>query len=230
MAIENISKDKYKASPIKRSLKSVLAATVGHLPGKVLEKILEWRLVSEMDLAASESAEGILVSQGTTEWTINRRSISAGIYQVKFTASYTVGEPEFSRTLTAFDYGFIEVIAAPIQAIIDGGSSSRWGSTEIAIVNGSLSYDGEVGPGSYTELSFAWSCLDPGDNVSVSNDCFGSFVDEQIASSTISIDTSKLEISKTYVLKLVASKDERTSSTKMSFEVATGEIPQVSLR
>lgn len=229
MAIENISKDKYQASPIKRSLKSVLTAMVGHLPGEVLEKVLEWRLVSEMELATSDSAEGTLVSQGTTEWTIDRRSIPSGIYQVKFTASYTIGDPVFSQTLTAFDYGFIEVTAAPIQAIIEGGSSSLWGSTEIAIVNGSLSYDGDIGPGSYTELSFAWSCLVPGDNVSVSNDCFGSFVG-QIASSIISIDTSKLELGKTYVLKLVASKDERTSSAEMSFEVAAGEIPQVSLR
>jgi len=229
VAIENISKDKYQASPIKRSLKSVLTAMVGHLPGEVLEKVLEWRLVSEMELATSDSAEGTLVSQGTTEWTIDRRSIPSGIYQVKFTASYTIGDPVFSQTLTAFDYGFIEVTAAPIQAIIEGGSSSLWGSTEIAIVNGSLSYDGDIGPGSYTELSFAWSCLVPGDNVSVSNDCFGSFVG-QIASSIISIDTSKLELGKTYVLKLVASKDERTSSAEMSFEVAAGEIPQVSLR
>ena len=130
----------------------------------------------------------------------------------------------FSQTLTSFDYGFIEVIAAPIKAIIEGGSSSRWGTTEIVMVNGSLSYDGDIGPGSYTELTFAWSCL-----VSDSHDCFGSFVG-QIATSTISIDTSKLEIGKTYVLKLVASKDDRTSSAEMSFEVAAGLVPKVSLR
>lgn len=200
---------------------------VGHLPGEVLDKILEWRLVSEMELAASESAEGTLVSKGTTEWIINRRSIPTGIYQVKFTASYKIGDPVFSQTLAAFDYGFIEVIAAPIQAIIEGGSSSRWGSTEIAVVNGSLSYDGDIGPGSYNELTFAWSCLVPRENVS--NDCFGSFVG-QINSPTISIDTSKLDIGMTYILKLVASKDERTSSAEMSFEVAAGKIPQVSLR
>lgn len=229
MAIENISKDKYQASPVKRSLKSVLTAMIGHLPGEVLEKVLEWRLVSEMELAASDSAEGTLVSQGTTEWTINRRSIPAGIYQVKFTASYTIGDAVFSHTLTAFDYGFIEVIAAPIHAIIEGGSSSRWGSTEIAIVNGSLSYDGDIGPGSYSELSFAWSCVVSGDNVSTSSDCFGSFVG-QITTATISIDTSKLKIGKTYVLRLAASNDERTSFAELSFEVAAGEIPQVSLR
>lgn len=229
MAIENISKDKYKASPVKRSLKSVLTAMVGNLPEAVLEKVLEWRLVSEMELAAPESVEGTLVSQGTTEWTINRRTIPAGIYQVKFTASYTIGDAVFSRTLTAFDYGFIEVIAAPIKAIIEGGSSSRWGTTEMAIVNGSLSYDGDIGPGSYTELSFAWSCLFSGNNVSVSNDCFGSFVGHT-TTSTVSIDTSKLEIGKDYVLTLAASKDERTSFAKMSFEVAAGEIPKVSLR
>ena len=52
----------------------------------------------------------------------------------------------------------------------------------------------------------------------------------QINSPTISIDTSKLDIGKTYILKLVASKDERTASAEMSFEVAAGKIPQVSLR
>ena len=210
-------------------MKSVQEAIIQGLQSDayVLASTLEWRIISETELSNLEPVEGTLVSQGTTDWTINRRSIPPGIYQVKFTASYKIGDPEFPQTLIAFDFGFIEVIAAPVKAIIEGGSSVRWGSIDPVTVDGSLSYDGDIGPGNLTGLSFAWSCLVPGENVS--NDCFGSFVG-QIDSPTISIDTSKLAIGKTHILKLVAFKDERTSSAEMSFKVAAGKIPQVSLR
>ena len=202
---------------------------VGHLPGEVFEKILEWRLISEMELAASESAEGTLVSQGTTEWTINRRSIPVGIYQVKFTASYKIGDPEFPQTLIAFDFGFIEFIAAPVKAIIEGGSSVRWGSIDPVTVDGSLSYDGDIGPGNLTGLNFAWSCLQ--ENITMSSNCFGSFVGVVSAmSSVITIDPGKLDVNKSYVLRLDLTKDTRSSFAEMFFEIATGEVPQVTLR
>lgn len=229
MTVENISKDKYQASLVKRSSKSFLTARTGNLPDEVLEKVLEWRLISETELAASESAEGTLVSQGTNEWTIDRRSIPAGIYQVKFDASYKVGDPAFPQTLEAFDYGFIEVIAAPLRAIIDGGSSARWGSVEAVTVDGSLSYDEDIGPGNHTGLNFAWSCFVSGDNASASNDCFDSFVGQPV-STTITVDPSYLGIGTIYVLILTVSKDNRKSIAEMSFEIAHGEIPQVTLR
>lgn len=229
MTIENISKDKYQALPVKRSLESVLKAIIGHLPGEVLENVLQWRLISEMELAALVPVEGTLESQGTNEWTINRRSIPAGIYQVKFTASFTVGNPSTPQTFTAFDYGFIEVTTAPVRAIIEGGSSARWGSSETVTVNGQLSYDEDIGPGSYSELNFAWCCFVSGDSGSTSNNCFGSFV-EQTTSSTISIDSSQLVIGNTYVLRLNVSKGDRSSHAEMSFEIADGEVPRVTLR
>ena len=233
MSIRNISKDKYRATAVKRAVKSVQEALIQGLPkdATVLESLLEWRLVSEADLAASESAEGKLVSQGTAEWTINRRFIPAGIYQVKFTASITIGDPAFPRKLEAFDYGFIESIPGPVLAIIDGGSGVRWGSTETVTVDGSLSYDGDLGPGSHFGLNFTWSCLDTVDNTSLSyNDCFGAFVNENVNATAITIDTTRLEIGKTYILKLTVSKDERSTFDEMSFEIAAGEIPQVTLR
>ena len=230
MTIRNISKDKYIATPVKRSTKRIQDATIDRLPEgvTVLKSVLEWRLLSEIELAFSELAEGALVSHGTNEWTINRRSIPAGIYQVKFTASYTVGDAAFPQTLKAFNYGFIEVISAPLRAILDGGSSVRWGSVEIVTVDGSLSYDEDIGPGNHTGLNFGWSCLD---NASVSNDCVGSFhgVVNSI-STTISIDPGRLEIGNKYVLRLNVTKDERSSVAEMSFEIAAGEIPQVTLR
>lgn len=184
-----------------------------------------------MELDASGTAEGILTSQGTNEWTIKRRSIPPGVHQIKFTASYKVGNPASLQSLNAFDYGFIEVIAAPLRAIIDGGSSVLWGSVQTVTVDGSLSYDGDVGPGNYTGLTFTWSCHDQKENFTLSHDCFGSFVDVDNNNFTaVSIDPSQLEIGKTYILRLTVYKDKRSSFTEMSFEIAAGEIPQVSLR
>ena len=231
MTIRNISKDKYHATVVMRSSKSVQEAIIQGLHGDVavLSGNLEWRIISEAELAASESSEGILVSKGTTEWTITRRSIPAGIYQVRFDASYTIGDQVFPQTLTAFDFGFIEVIPAPVRAIIDGGSSVRWGSKETVTVDGSLSYDGDIGPGNLSGLNFAWSCLQ--DNATMSNDCFGSFVGVVSAiSNVITIDPGKLEVNKSYVLRLDVTKDSRSSFAEMLFEKAAGEVPQVTLR
>lgn len=233
MTIRNISKDKYHATVVMRSAKSVQEAIIQglHSDVAVLSSNLEWRIISEAELAASESAEGTIVSKGTTEWTITRRSIPAGIYQVKFNASYTIGDPAFPQMLTAFDFGFIEVIPAPVRAIIDGGSSVRWGSKENVTVDGSLSYDGDIGPGNHTGLNFAWSCLDVDHNATMTNDCFGAFVgDVNTMSGIITIDPDKLDANKSYVLRLTVSKDVRSSFAEMSFEITAGEIPQVALR
>ena len=185
--------------------------------------------MSEAELEASESPEGILVSQGTAEWVINRRSIPAGIYQVKFNASITVGGPGSLQKLTGFDFGFIRVVTAPVRAIIDGGSSVLWGTTDTVTVDGSLSYDADLGPGNHTGLIFTWSCRDPVENSSMSNDCFGAFLAGGNAIA-VSIDPSVLSIRKTYVLRLNVSKDERSAATEMLFQVADGEVPQVTLR
>ena len=233
MIIRNISKDRYHSTVVTRSVKSFQQAIIQGLPNNVaiLTSTLKWRIINETELAASQSAEGKVVSEGTTEWTINKRSVAAGIYQVKFNALFTIGDPSSPQTLTAFDYGFIKVIAAPVRAIIEGGSSVRWGSEEIVTVDGSLSYDGDIGPGSNTELIFTWSCLSVEDNATITNDCFGSFVGEVNAMSTaISIDPGQLIVGETYVLRLTVSKDERSSFSEMSFEIAAGEIPHVALR
>ena len=221
--IRNISKDIYNPTIVQRYVKSVQEAIIQGLPDNVpvLGSLLQWRLITKAELTASDSAEGTLVSQGTAEWVINRRSIAVGVYQVKFFASFSM--------LQAFDYGFIQVVAAPLRAIIDGGSSVRWGSAETVSVDGSLSYDGDIGPGNRTGLTFAWFCRDSVENATLSNDCFGAFVTGSSAV-TVSIDTSLLTVGKTYVLKLTLSKDDRSSFAEMSFEIAAGEIPQVILR
>ena len=230
VTIKNISKDKYHATPVHRSVKSVQEALIQGLNKDltVLTSTFEWSVVSEMELASSESASGTKVSQGTTEWTINKRSIPAGIYQVKFNATLAVGDPASPKILNAFDYGFIEVIAAPLRAILDGGNIVRWGSKQNVTVDGSLSYDADIGPGIHTGLNFSWSCRS---DTSVSNTCFGSFQNKgDLNYRSISIDTSKLDINRTFFLRLTVSKDVRSSYAEMSFEIAEGEVPQVTLR
>ena len=223
MTIKGISKDKFYPTIIQRFDKSFQQAIVQGLPDNVpvVGSLLQWRLISEAELAASNSTEGTLVSQGTAEWDINRRSIAAGIYQVKFSASFSM--------LQAFDYGFIQVVVGPLRAIIDGGSSVRWGSTETVSVDGSLSYDADIGPGNRTGMTFAWSCRDSAENAPLSSDCVGAFV-EGASAVTVSIDASLLTVGKTYVLTLTVSKDNRNSFAEMKLEIAAGEIPQVILR
>ncbi|CAH3173478.1 unnamed protein product, partial [Porites evermanni] len=123
VVIVDMSKDKYNATVVQRSVQSVQQALIEGLPenAPVLQSVLQWRLVSEAELASSESAEGTLEREGSSEWIINRRSIPVGIYQVKFTASFKIGDSGAPQTIQAFNFGFIEVIAAPLRAIIDGG-------------------------------------------------------------------------------------------------------------
>ena len=299
VTIKNISKDKYLATTVKRSEKSIHQAIIEDLPDKpVLESVMEWRLISEQELVASESPVGTLVSQGTAQWTINRRSVPSGNYQVKFTASikfgdsvssetlkafdygfikvisaplraiidggssvlwgskdtvtvdgslsydgdigpgnYQVkftasikfGDSVSSETLKAFDYGFIKVISAPLRAIIDGGSSVLWGSKDTVTVDGSLSYDGDIGPGNYSGLKFTWSCYLLGANTSFNDNCFGSFKGD-VTLTSIGIIPDVFYLRKKYVLRLTVSKDDRSHFAEIIFEIAAGEIPQVSLR
>ena len=232
MTLRNVSKNKYRATPVKRSIKRILDATIKGPPEDVtvLESVLEWRLVSEIELAFSELAEGALVSHGTNEWTINRRSIPVSIYLVKFTASLTIRDAGFLQSVNAFDYGFIQIVTAPVRVILDGGSSVRWGSKENVTVNGSLSYDRDIGPGDLTSLNFTWSCHDSAANTSMTNECFHSFAVEANVTSSANIETSRLEVGKIYVIRLTVSKNERSSFAKMSFELIDGKIPLIGLR
>ena len=197
----------------------------------MLYSVLEWRLISEAELAAAESAEGELVSEGTAEWEIERRSLPAGKYQVKFHASITIGDPNFPQTIQAFDYGFIEIISGPLRVVVDGGSSVRWGSNEMVTIDGSLSYDEDVGPGSHSGLNFTWSCLALGQNASMSYDCFGAFSQRgDLNLTSVTIDNSVLEVGHSYILQLTLWKDVRSSSAEMTFEIASGDVPRVILR
>ena len=226
--IQNISKEINNPTIVDRSVKYEKVATVKSPSDDliVLATKLEWRL------RQAEEFDGIeaIVAQGTTWWSINRRSIPAGLYIVYFNASYQVETSGISDTkvLEASDYGFIKVIKAPLFAVIYGGSTVRWGSQVTSSVNGSFSYDGDIGPGSKRGLQFSWSCR-RSDETAFSSDCYSSFTDGA-NSAVVTIDAARLQVKETYELRLTVSADERTSYAQMNIEVESGDLPLVFLR
>lgn len=192
----------------------------------VLDTKFEWRVKHAEDFDGDET----VVAQGTTWWNINRRSIPAGLYLVYFNASYEVETSGSSDTevLEASDYGFIKVIKAPLFAVIYGGTTVRWGSQVTASVNGSFSYDGDIGPGSNSGLQFSWSCR-RSDVTDLSSDCYSSFTDGA-NSAVVTINAARLQVKVTYVLRLTVSADDRRSFTQMNIEVESGDLPLVFLR
>jgi len=180
-------------------------------------------------------AEETIVAQGTTWWTINRRSIPIGIYRVYFSASYKT-KTSFSElsgssdieVLEASDYGFINVIKAPLFAVIYGGTTVRWGTEVTSSVNGSFSYDGDIGFGSNSGLLFSWSCR-RSDEIDFSSDCYSSFTDGA-NSAVVAINVARLKVKETYVLRLTVSADGRSSFAQMNIEIESGDLPLVFLR
>ena len=216
-----------------RSVKYENVATVKSPPDDliVLDTKFEWRLKHVED----SDTEEIIVAQGTTWWTINRRSMPAGIYRIYFSASYEVetSVPGLSgssdtEVLKASDYGFIKVIKAPLFAVIYGGTSVRWGSQVTSTVDGSFSYDGDIGLGSNSGLQFSWSCRRV-DKTDFSSNCYSSFTDGA-DSAVVTINVARLQVKETYVLRLTVSADERSSVAQMNIEVKSGDLPLVFLR
>ena len=145
--------------------------------------------------------------------------------------SFTIGDSLFSTNLNAFDYGFIEVISGPLVPIIDSGTTARWGSNEIVPVNGSLSYDGDLGPGHGDGLSFNWSCCLLTENNSWSPDCFGSFVDQSMDNSAwVFVNTGSLQVGQTFVLRMVVAKDQRSATAEIQFNIVSEGVPLVNPR
>ena len=231
--IVNISREINNPTIIDRSVKYEKTVIVKGPPDGVTvwESKLEWRLKHK-----NESTGGTVVAEETTFWTINRRSIPIGNYQIKFTVSYSVetNPSELSarshrNVLEASDYGFIKVVKAPLFAVIDGGTSVRWGSQVISSVNGALSYDGDVGLESNDGLHFGWSCR-RSDKIDFSSDCYSSFINGT-KDAVVTINASRLQMKETYVLRLiVCAADDRSSFAEMKITVESGELPLLFLR
>lgn len=130
--------------------------------------------------------------------------------------------------LEASDYGFIKVIKAPLFAVIYGGTTVRWGSEVTSSVNGSFSYDGDIGLGSSSGLLFSWSCR-RSDEIDFSSDCYSSFTDGA-NSAVVTINIARLKVKETYMLRLTVSADGRSSFAQMNIEVESGDLPLVFLR
>lgn len=223
--IVNISKEINSPTIIDRSVKYEKGVIIERPPDNmtVLESKLEWLIEQKDEFQVAE-----VVAQGTTIWTINRRSIPVGIYQINFTASYTVETSSGNEVLEATDYGYIKVIKAPLFAVVDAGTSVLWGLKVVSSVNGSMSYDGDVGLESNEGLQFSWYCR-RSDEIDFSSDCYSSFIDGS-TSPVVTIDPIRLHVKETYVLRLTVSADDRSSSAEMDINTESGELPLLFLR
>lgn len=94
---------------------------------------------------------GGAVSDVTT--TVRGRGFSYGLYYFKFTGTIE-GQPGF----TANSFGYIEVTSTTLVVNITGASQASQGHNKTLTLDGSQSYDPDVGKGDYTGLNFTWLC------------------------------------------------------------------------
>ena len=79
--------------------------------------------------------------------------LSYGLYYFKVTGSIE------TVTGTVVDsFGYIEVTSTTLVVNVTGDSQASQGFNKILTLNGSHSYDPDVGKGNYTGLNFTWLC------------------------------------------------------------------------
>ena len=109
------------------------------------------------------------------------------------------------------------------------------GLDEHFVLNASLSYDPDVGPGNHTGISFTWHLGTIRGNSS-NNKVFVTLkhtsvdYEEILHGKNIIVNTTKFNVNKTYVAKLVVAKDYRNASVFQIIRVVKGSPPQVSQR
>ena len=123
-----------------------------------------------------------------------------------------------------------------LVAIIDGGVEVVRGLNEHFILNASLSFDPDDGPGDYTGISFTWHLGTIKGNSSNNKAFFFTLKDASIVyekilhGKNIRVNTTSFNINKTYVAKLVVAKDYRNASVFQVIRMVKGSPPQVSQR
>ena len=120
-----------------------------------------------------------------------------------------------------------------LVAIIDGGVDVVRGLDEHFVLNASLSYDPEVGPGNNTGISFTWHLGTIKGNSSNNKVFFVTLKHTSIDYEKILNGkniTVKINKTVTYVAKLVVAKDCRNASVFQIIRVVKGSPPQVSQR
>ncbi|XP_067023241.1 polycystin-1-like protein 2 [Acropora muricata] len=121
-----------------------------------------------------------------------------------------------------------------LVAIIDGGVDVVRGLDEHFVLNASLSYDPDVGPGNHTGISFTWHWGTITGNSSNNKVFFVTLKHTSIDYEEIlygkNVTVNITNVNKTYVAKLVVAKDHRNATVFQIIRVVKGSPPQVSQR
>ncbi|XP_078376213.1 polycystin family receptor for egg jelly-like [Oculina patagonica] len=127
-----------------------------------------------------------------------------------------------------------------LVAVIYGGAEVIRGHNETITMNASLSYDPDVGRGDHSGMNFTWHYGEIKGNYSglqtTMKDSFTGINHSSIRYSgndsgiVITFNTSHMLVNKTYVVKLVVTKDYRSSSVYQVIHLVKGDPPEISQR
>ncbi|XP_048575605.1 uncharacterized protein LOC5520271 isoform X3 [Nematostella vectensis] len=208
--------------------------------------IFEWKVWRVLDgLKLSENAELVVV--GTAQWTINPRVLEYGNYLVQFRVIM-----ESNQKIYGTDIKLLTVIPSSLVAQIKGGSLVTRGFNQLITLDASPSIDPDVGPGNYTGMTFYWLCKVKGESFPIADapavavidpngvkgagGCFDTGIG-RLASTDLSVamDTGKMTVGTSYVVKLVVVKSAgsdptRESAYQQTLQIVQGEPPSVDIR
>ena len=185
-----------------------------------------------MVLRLSTDADGELMAV-TSLWKIDSFTLPLGTHFVKVIATVTHRERLGYETLKLYAYGYMEIDRSPLVAKIMGGSVVMWPVGQVFEIDGSRSYDpdvGQVASGAtqQTQLNYQWSCRQDGFS-RVSQDCFGA-ITAGSSSNVAVVDTRKLRLKASYVLTLNVSGNGRNSSDEQKALIVSDDVPFVRMR
>ncbi|KAK3752814.1 hypothetical protein QZH41_016346, partial [Actinostola sp. cb2023] len=247
VTLQQIGLDRTKARVVKRSESlDVYSETNVFCPASE-STVFDWRIYKiHKTTDKSQFLNNTGRSQGSS-LRIEKRSLWFGLYRV----SLTVRMPEpWLQEYSSEASGYVEVIPSDLVAKIEGGTSLRRGMGPDVKIDGSSSYDPDVGPKNLTGMTFLWLCrkasasfpkqyINLKSSFSVS-DLLSAKVDTSGAcyanqpyivqnnAPKILLTTSKLAIEK-YVVQLVIRKGDRVSTTEQTIEIVKGEPPSIDI-
>ena len=165
------------------------------------------------------------LAQNETIWKIPAKTLPYGEYYVKVTSVI-----ENRRGTQSSDFGFIVVGETPLVSKIAGPKLVYQGIKEIVYLNGSGSYDPDVGAENYERMEFTWLCrrdnesfigdptslpvVVPSSNQSANlGGCYGTGVGRLESSPmdnySVELDIDLMEGNTKYLLGLLVKKGER---------------------
>ena len=227
-----------KSEDLTVPIKAHIDCPVQGKPGKV--QVL-YTIASYVVDLTSASFRRVKTNIGTLvsdfNWTIRGREMNYGLYYLKLTANI---EKQAGTLVSRF--GFLEVSSTPLVAKIEGKTEASQGFSQMLTLNGSRSYDPDVGPGDYSGLSFTWLCRKknekfPDDIASlpvvtpvsgspsadVHGGCYGTGIGKLKARVGIpylvDLDVDDMEGGEDYVVKLVLTKSRQTSGAIHSVRI-----------